>query len=245
VAAGAFLVEGPHAVEAALRGTPETVRELFIAASGAGADHLARAAAAADVPVTRVSDRVAAALGETQHPQGVVAVVGIRAGTLETVLEHGPRLIVVLAGATDPGNTGTVIRTADAAGAEAVVLTRGSVDPYGGKCVRASAGSIFHVPLVVDCPPAAALAAIRDGGLQVFATTLDGDSIDDLDAELSAPTAWLFGSEAHGLQHETLAAADRRVRIPMPGRAESLNLAAAAAVCLFASARAHRTALGR
>jgi TrmH family RNA methyltransferase len=149
--------------------------------------------------------------------------------------------VTVLCSVGDPGNAGTVIRTSDAAGADAVVLTRGSVDPYGGKCVRASAGSLFHLPVLAGLSARPTLAALREAGLAVVATTLGGTDLDDIpDAELRRPTAWLFGSEAHGLHPDIVAAADRQVRVPIHGQAESLNLAAAAAVCLYASARAQR-----
>jgi TrmH family RNA methyltransferase len=163
------------------------------------------------------------------------------------VLDARPRLVVLLVGAADPGNVGTVIRTADAAGADAVVLTTGSVDPYGGKCVRATAGSIVHLPVVTGVETGAAVEELRAGGLMVVATTLDGESLDGLEAELAAPTAWVFGTEAHGLSAADVARADRVVRVPIHGHAESLNLAAAAAVCLYASARQQRrlTSTGR
>jgi len=148
----------------------------------------------------------------------------------------------VLADVRDPGNAGTILRTADAAGAAAVVFAGESVDPYNGKCVRASAGSLFHVAVVREPDPLAAVGALRSAGLQVLATTGYGDTdLFALDAagELGRPTAWLFGSEAHGLPAHLLDAADARVRVPIHGRAESLNLAAAAAVCLYSSAKAH------
>ncbi|HZZ95966.1 MAG TPA: RNA methyltransferase [Jatrophihabitantaceae bacterium] len=141
----------------------------------------------------------------------------------------------------DPGNLGTIVRTADAAGADGV-LVDGGVDPYNGKCVRASAGSLFHLP-VLECAAAELLITAEDSGLQALATSGDGavdlDDLIDL-GELDQPTLWLFGTEAHGLPNSVLEAADQTVRIPMHGRAESLNLAAAAAVCLYASARAQR-----
>ena len=149
----------------------------------------------------------------------------------------------MLAEIRDPGNAGTVLRTADAAGAGAVVFAGDAVDPYNGKCVRASAGSLFHVDVVRAADPRAAVAGAARRRAAVLATTGYGDSdLDDLaDAgRLAGPTAWLFGSEAHGLPEELTAAADARVRVPLHGRAESLNLAAAAAVCLYASARALR-----
>jgi TrmH family RNA methyltransferase len=142
---------------------------------------------------------------------------------------------------SEPGNAGTLIRVADAMGADAVVLAGHSVDPYNGKCLRASAGSIFSVPVVSEPDASRAVAALVASGLQVLATTVDGEvSLDD--ADLSGPTAWLFGPEAHGLPAELAETATRRVRIPMPGSAESLNVASAAAICLYQSARAHRFA---
>jgi TrmH family RNA methyltransferase len=154
------------------------------------------------------------------------------------------RLVAVLAHVRDPGNAGTVIRTADAAGADAVVLGGESVDPYNGKCVRASAGSLFHLPLAAGVPIDATVTALKARGLTVLAAdghgALDLDTAID-DGRLDGPTAWLFGNEAWGLPAETRALADAVVRVPIHGAAESLNLATAAAVCLYASARAHRT----
>jgi RNA methyltransferase, TrmH family len=155
-----------------------------------------------------------------------------------------PRLVVVLANVRDPGNAGTVLRTADAAGADGVVFAAASVDPYNSKCVRASAGSLFHLPVVAGHDLAAALAALRSAGLQVLAA--DGSATSVLDTpggpDLSRPTAWLFGNEAWGLPDDLLQLADHVVAVPIYGRAESLNLAAAAAVCLYSSARQLRAA---
>ncbi|MFF3866665.1 TrmH family RNA methyltransferase [Micromonospora sp. NPDC001898] len=242
-AAGRFLAEGPQAVREALA-RPGTVVELFgtPGALDRYADLAARAAHA-DVPVSEVTDDALAALTETVAPQGLVAVCRYLDVPLDDALAAGPRLVAVLAEIRDPGNAGTVLRTADAAGAGAVVFAGDAVDPYNGKCVRASAGSLFHVDVVRAPDPLAVVAALRAAGLSILATTGYGDSdLDDLTdgGRLAAPTAWLFGSEAHGLPEELAAAADARVRVPLHGRAESLNLAAAAAVCLYASARALR-----
>ncbi|MEV0157098.1 RNA methyltransferase [Micromonospora sp. NPDC050686] len=241
--AGRFLAEGPQAVREALAHTG-TVVELFgtPAALDRYAD-LAATAAGADVPVSEVTDEALAALAETVAPQGLVAVCRQLDVPLERALARRPRLVAVLAEIRDPGNAGTVLRTADAAGAGAVVFAGDAVDPYNGKCVRASAGSLFHVDVVRAADPVHAVEALRTAGLSIFATTGYGAAdLDDLaDAgRLAAPTAWLFGSEAHGLPPALTEAADERVRVPLHGRAESLNLAAAAAVCLYASARAHR-----
>jgi TrmH family RNA methyltransferase len=201
------------------------------------------AARDAGVEVSYVGDTAMAGLSETVTPQGVVAVCDFVDVPLEQVLAPAPRLAAVLHEINDPGNAGTVLRTADAAGAGAVVFGARSVDPYNGKCVRASAGSLFHPAVVRDAGLPTVLTALRDAGLRVLAA--DGGGESDLDDELdrgtlAAPTAWLFGNEARGLPAEVAALADTRVRIPIHGGAESLNLAAAAAVCLYASARAQR-----
>jgi TrmH family RNA methyltransferase len=240
-----FLAEGPQAVREALRhpgvaGVP-TVVELFATADAATrhADLIA-AADQRGVPVAQVSGDVMAALCQTVTPQGIVAVCRQLHVPLSDALAADPTLIAVLAQIRDPGNAGSVVRVADAAGADAVVFSHGSVDPYNGKVVRASVGSLFHAPVVVDAELTASLAAVREHGLQVLAADGSGDV--DLDAPASAellarPTAWLFGNEAWGLPDDVLALADRVVQIPIYDRAESLNLATAAALCLYASAR--------
>lgn len=240
-----FLAEGPQAVREALD-LPGCVAEVFALPSAASAHpDIHRRAAAADVPWHLVDDAALASLAETVHPQGLVAVCRfLDRPTADVVPAAGPTaLVAVCADVRDPGNAGTVIRCADAAGAAAVLLTGSSVDPYNGKAVRASAGSLFHVGLAVDHDTAAAVADLQTRGYRVLAadgageTDLD-DAIDD--GLLAGPTAWLFGNEAWGLPDELAALADHRVRIPIHGRAESLNLATAAAVCLYASARAQR-----
>jgi RNA methyltransferase, TrmH family len=233
---GRFLVEGPQAVREAL--AAGAVEELF--ATPAARDRYPDLTAAAS-PVT---DDAIEALAETVTPQGLVAVCATRDVPLAAALARRPRLVTVLAGIRDPGNAGTVLRTADAAGSGAVVFAGDAVDPYNGKCVRASAGSLFHVDLVRSADPAAAVADLQTAGYTVLAAdpygAADLDELADT-GQLARPTAWLFGSEAHGLPDALADAADRRVRVPMYGNAESLNLAAAAAVCLYASARGLRT----
>ncbi|MCW2623006.1 MAG: methyltransferase [Frankiales bacterium] len=235
-----FVVEGPQAVREALRAGG--LIELYAVSPG---EPLAREAATAGVPVTAVSEAVLAAMAETVTPQGLVGVGPLLDVPL-AALPPAPRLVAVLVEVSDPGNAGTVLRTADAAGADAVVLTAGSTDPHGGKAVRATAGSLWHLPVVSGAEVVDVLAALRARGLAILATSgLGGAATDDLDqladdGVLSAPTAWLFGNEARGLPAQVLQLADRRVRVPLHGRAESLNLAAAAAVCLYASARAQR-----
>lgn len=234
---GRFLAEGPNLVEAA--GRRDLIRELYVTA--AAADRHADLLADQRVPVQLVTDRAAASLSDTVTPAGLVAVCALPQPALAEVLAGAPALVAVGVGIAEPGNAGTLIRLADAMGADAVLLAGHTVDPYNGKCLRASAGSIFAIPVIPVADTTAALAALRDGGLRLLATTLDGETtLDDAEALLAAPTAWLFGPEAHGLPESVAAAADHRIRIPMAGTAESLNVAAAAAICLYASARAAR-----
>jgi TrmH family RNA methyltransferase len=234
-AAGRFLAEGPQAVREAL--AAGAVVELF----GTSEALIRYAELAEEAPVVSpVTAQALAGLAETVNPQGLVAVCALVDVPLGVALDRSPRLVAVLAGIRDPGNAGTVLRTADAAGAGTVIFAGEAVDPYNGKCVRASAGSLFHVDLVRDVQPLAAIAGLRAAGLRVLAADAHGAAdLDELPG-LDRPTGWLFGSEAHGLPAELAEAADARVRVPIHGRAESLNLAAAAAVCLYASARALR-----
>ena len=242
----AFLAEGAQAVREALAARPCPVRELFVTAQ-ARARHadLVDVAMSRGVPVQQASGRVLDELSDTVTPQGLVAVCDLVDVPLEEALgaAAAPRLAVLLAAARDPGNAGTVLRTADAAGADLVAFSDTSVDPYNGKCVRASAGSLFHLPVAIDVDMAAAVSGCRAAGMRVLAA--DGAASVDLDqldraGGLAQPTAWIFGNEAWGLPDEVVGLADQAVRVPIHGRAESLNLAAAAAVCLYASARAQR-----
>ncbi len=239
--AGRFLVEGAQGVREALR-RPGVVIEVFATAEALHR-HAEVLALAGDRTVAEISERAAAGLSETVTPQGLIAVCHLLDRGLDEVLAGRPRLVAVLVEANEPGNAGAILRTADAAGADAVLLVGNSVDVYNGKAVRATAGSLFHLDVVTSLDPVAAVTACRTAGLQTLATT--GSAIEDLDdlldqGVLKASTAWIFGNEARGLPGEVLAAASRQVRVPIHGRAESLNLAAAAAVCLYSSARAQR-----
>ncbi|MGW0557201.1 TrmH family RNA methyltransferase [Streptomyces sp. NPDC002926] len=248
-----FIAEGPQAVREAVAhrgpGGEPTLVELFTTVDAAEryAD-IVGAARAAGVRVHHASDAVLAEVSQTVTPQGLVGVCRFLDSPFEDILAARPRLVAVLAHVRDPGNAGTVLRCADAAGADAVVLTDASVDLYNPKSVRASVGSHFHLPVAVGVPVEQAVQGLRDAGVRVLAA--DGAGDDDLDDELDAgtmggPTAWIFGNEAWGLPEETRALADAVVRVPIHGKAESLNLATAAAVCLYASARAQRTGSAR
>ncbi|RCW39587.1 TrmH family RNA methyltransferase [Halopolyspora algeriensis] len=225
------------------------VRDLFATEEAVQrSPELYDAALQAGIRVHGVTDRAAAALSETVTPQGLVAVCEQPVHSLDEVLAGSPSLVAVLVDVADPGNAGTVVRVADAAGCSAVLFAGDTVDPYNGKAVRASTGSVFHLPLVRERDAGAVFAACRRAGL--LAVGADGYAAEDLDTAemrgaLVEPTAWVFGSEAHGLARR-LPELDSTLRVPLYGRAESLNLATAAAVCLYTSARTqHRAGTGR
>lgn len=244
---GEFLAEGAQAVREAIaveRTEPGVLREVYVT-EAAAARHvdLIRAAYAVGVEVTQITERAAAALSDTVSPQGLVARCVMTDRPLAEVLAGRPTLVAVLVETSDPGNAGTILRLADAAGADAVLFAGDAVDPFNPKVVRASTGSLFHLPIAKAGVVIDALAALSAAGLSVLATSgTAAVSLDDAGdgGILDLPTAWLFGSEAHGLPAEVIRAADAVVRVPIYGRAESLNLAAAAALCLYASARSHR-----
>ena len=239
-----FLAEGPQAVREAADLSGVLV-ELFTTAEAAERyPEVVAAARRQGAKVSVGSAEVVEGLSETVKPQGLVGVCRFLDRPLDEVLAQStPRLVALLAHVRDPGNAGTVLRCADAAGADLVIVSDASVDVYNAKAVRASTGSLFHVPVVVGVPTEKAVAALRGAGLRILAA--DGSGHADLDEEqdagrLAAPTCWVFGNEAWGLPDELVALADEAVRVPIHGQAESLNLATAAAVCLYASARAQR-----
>jgi TrmH family RNA methyltransferase len=248
-----FVAEGPQAVREAVT-APGVVQDLY-ATPDAAQRHpdIVAAAATAGTPARPVTAEVLAAMAQTVTPQGLLAVCRFVDVPLPAVLAGRPQLVAVLARVRDPGNAGTVLRAADAAGAEAVVLTSTSVDVHNPKCVRATAGSLFHLPVVTGVGLADTVAGLRATGLAVLAADGDGDL--DLDGLLdlaatgepggiAGPVAWVFGNEAWGLRADDLALVDGVVRVPVHGRAQSLNLATAASVCLYAAARAQRRAAG-
>jgi RNA methyltransferase, TrmH family len=238
-ATGLALLEGPQVVRELLANAPETVEELFLTSDGFERHpDLAKTANDAGIDVEFASDAALAAMSDTRTPQGVLAVARQTPVRLRDLFDGDVRLVVVLDEVRDPGNAGTIIRAADAAGADAVILTGSSVDPYNPKVVRSTTGSLFHLAIATGVTLEAAVEAVRGAGLEVLAADMRGEALPSTD--LSGPTAWLFGNEAHGLSAAARSLADRTVAVPIYGAAESLNLATAAAVCLYASAFAQR-----
>ena len=232
-----FLVEGAQAVAEALT-EDGRLESLFVEDD---LDPLAIRAKQAGVTVDHVTDRVMERLTSTVTPQGVVGIAPFVDVTLEAL--GPPGAVALLHEVRDPGNAGTILRSADAAGAVGVVFAGSSVDAYNAKSVRASAGSIFHVPVVRDVSTENAIATLRDRGFTIVAMDMHGDE-DLFEAQLPPSPAFVFGNEARGLPAEILGTAERRVRVPQAGRAESLNLAAAATVCLFEWVRRSRATTG-
>lgn len=237
-----LLVEGPQAVRELLAHRAATVRDVYLTeAARQRHPDVAELAAQRVRFVHTVSPQVARAM--SPDCQGVLAVsqlaaiAGRRADVAETVA--GARLVVVLPAAADPGNAGTIIRVADACGADAVLVAAGSVDVTSPKVVRATAGSLFHLPIVTGAQLPEIVAALRQADLQILGADGYGSLPLETSGELlAAPTAWLLGNEAHGLAAAEKALCDHTVRITLHGAAESLNVAAAAAIVLHATAHA-------
>lgn len=215
---------------------PGVVQEIFLSSNAT--DVSRKLAEGTSAPITVVSDEVLSAMGETQVPQGILAICHWITRGLDEVLRPGITMAVVIDGAGDPGNVGTIIRTAHAAGAEALVMTHDSVDPHNGKCVRATAGSIFHLPIATGAEASEIAEQARAAGIRLAVTAADGAMglYDLIGVPDRGPIAWILGSEAHGVSPQMREIADLTVSIPMFGAAESLNVGSAAAICLYADA---------
>lgn len=239
---GLFLLEGPQGLKEALD-RPKLIEKLFATESFEEKyPELISRARDSRVSVNLVSESVLKELSDTTTPQGVVAVCQQFHVSIEDVLASKPTLVAFLAQIRDPGNAGTVLRAADAAGADAVVFSRGSVDIYNPKVVRSTTGSMFHLPFVIEADISSSLQKFKDGGLFVLAADVSGDSLSTISpSDLAKPTMWLFGNEAWGLEPEVSVLADKLVQVPIFGAAESLNLATAASVCMYASAFAQNS----
>lgn len=230
-----FLAEGRQAVREALA-TPGLVEEIVVDDPARHADLLE----GVDVPVWQADEHQIRQLSDTVTPQGIVAVCRQLDYGWDAL--DGAKLVVICAQVRDPGNAGTVIRCADAFGADAVILTAGSVEIYNPKTVRSTVGSLFHLPILTGVPLTEAVARAKELGMTVLAADGVGEPLDlkAASGDLSGPVAWIMGNEAWGLPEEDARLADEVVAVPMWGQAESLNLSSAAAVCLYATASAQR-----
>jgi len=240
---GLFLLEGPQAVSEALTFRPDLVVELFATPTALERHpEINEAAKDTDIEVEFVTEQVLETMADTVTPQGFVAVCHQFPTSIKKIFANEPKLIAILEEVRDPGNAGTIIRAADAAGADAVIFTGRSVDLYNPKVVRSSTGSIFHLPVAVGATLADVRERAKFADIQILAADIKGDDLLEVRTSglLAGPTAWLFGNEARGLTDEDLAMADRAVSVPIYGHAESMNLATAASVCLYESAFSQR-----
>jgi TrmH family RNA methyltransferase len=234
---GLFLLEGPQGLKELVE-SPELAHEIFATELAQERyDNVLTDLESEGIKVTLVSERVMTKISDTKTPQGIVSVLSHLDVTLEELLASEPKLLAILDKARDPGNAGTVLRAADAAGADGIIFTKESVDLYNPKVVRSTAGSILHLPSVINQDPVQLIAELQKRGIQVFAAASGGVLINQISDEVMAkPTAWIFGNEAHGIAEDLLELCDQVVALPIYGSAESLNLATAASVCLYASA---------
>ncbi len=239
---GLFLLEGAQGLKE-LASSPKLIEEVLVTLDGAERQvELVEALSKKRVTITEVSDQVMSQIAGTRTPQGIVSVVQHLDIELDDLTSLEPKLVAVIDQARDPGNLGAIIRAADAAGADAIILSSDSVDLYNPKVTRSTAGSIFNIPIVIDADLDAAIAWLKTAGLQVFSSSSEGLPITEFKSEeLAKPTAWIFGNEAHGVRQEVGSLADKTVALPIYGSAESLNLATAASVCLYFTAVAQRS----
>lgn len=237
---GRFLVEGPQAVRELLTHRPELAEAIYATlGEETWQRELEQLASEVRVPLERVTHEVLATMAETVQPQGIIAVARIPETLLAEALE-GARLVAVMHEVRDPGNAGTVLRAADAAGADAVVFAGESIDPWHPKVVRSTTGSLFHLPVVVSATLEETLSALRDAGLEPVAADVRGDELTGDRSPLAGRIAWIFGNEARGLSNADRDRIGRSLKLPIYGAAESLNLATAASVLLYETAFAQR-----
>lgn len=220
-----YVVEGVKLVEEALRSKASVD---FILTVDQKADY-------GDVKTYVVNEKVFKKLSEVESPQGVMAVVNMEESKLSDIMSKNKGLIVVLDGLQDPGNIGTIIRAADAMGAGGIVVFKGTGDVYNPKAIRASMGSIFHIPVVFSQDPVMVYEKLKRNGMKIAATSLKGD-VYPYEIDL-INTAVVFGNEGNGISRVSEEQSDLLVKIPMDGMAESLNVAMSAAIILYEALR--------
>lgn len=236
-----MLLEGPKLVLEALASGIEVYEAAFAprATEGGAGRAALQALRAAGVEARALDEALLSSLSEVETSQGLLALARRPSFDAETLFQPAPALVLVLAAVQNPGNLGALLRTAEAAGATGALLTSGCADPFSWKALRGSMGSAFRLPHVCDVVLEDAVDGLSRRGLRLVATSADAPQRHD-EADLAAPCALVLGNEAAGLPQAVLARADCRVRIPMAGRVESLNVGVAAGVLLFEAARQRR-----
>lgn len=234
---GLFAIEGKRIV---LDAPKEALVELYLSESKAGEYE---SALPSGIPAFVLPDALFAQVCDTTTPQGILAVVRMPRHSLAEMTEKAHPLLLALEDVQDPGNLGTMVRTAEAAGADGMILSRGCVDLYNPKTVRSTMSAIFRVPIVTAEDFAGSLQALREKGISLYAAHLEGSVVYD-SADYTQGTCFLVGNEGNGLSPEITALANRRIFIPMEGKIESLNAAMSAGILLYEAARQRRHVAG-
>ncbi|HXX58883.1 MAG TPA: RNA methyltransferase [Thermodesulfovibrionales bacterium] len=233
----AFLIEGPHLVEMALQSGTSLKRVFFTEefASLRQRTRLLKELTKHGAEMFRITAHVLSMLSDTEAPQGIIATASYEPSALDTLPVLENPLLVILDGIQDPGNLGTIIRTSDAAGADGVIMLPETCDAFMPKALRSSAGSIFNLPIVYS-EAATLIPWLR--GKSVCLSVADVKATTEIyQADLSQPLAFVFGNEAHGVSDILKKEASLLIRIPIFGKAESLNVATSAAICLYEAVR--------
>jgi RNA methyltransferase, TrmH family len=231
---GQYIIEGFKLIEEAL----EYHRSFYllilteVASNSIEGDALMSKCDEANIPVYIGSDKVFAEVSEMDTPQGVLAVIYKQEQRIEEVIENKSFNIAILDEVRDPGNVGTIIRTADACGINAVILSKGCVDLYNGKTIRATMGSMFHIPVFTDVEIVELIIRLKSMGAMVLGAD-PHSNISCIDTKVDGSTAIVIGNEANGLRDEVKAVTTKNITIPMPGKAESLNAGIAAAILMY------------
>lgn len=234
---GEYLIEGIRFVDEALK-ADANIKSFFFSErlkSAKGGTELLERITATNHAVYELSDHLIDGISDTENSQGVAAVLSMSTHSIEKVIPDSRKLLVLEA-IQDPGNMGTIIRTADAAGFDGVIALNGCVDIYNPKVLRATMGSIFHIAIADHADMTETMSMIRKNGLKTFAAHLRGDK-SIYEADMSAGGVILIGNEANGLSDELTLCADELVKIPMPGKAESLNASIASALFMYEMVR--------
>lgn len=231
---GLYIAEGLRTVEEAIASSA-VVQVFYTAIEDERTRYVLEIAAEKGVDLYCVAEPIMKKLSDTDSPQGILAVCKMQDIKLESLFATG-KMLLVLDRVGDPGNVGTMLRTADAAGVGGIVLLKGCVDIYAPKTVRSTMGSLFHVPVFAGADEAMFIKAAKHAGYELLVTTLEG--ADNLyKADLKGRIAFVMGNEANGVTESLLKEADKRVYIPMLGKAESLNVAMAAGIVMFEAMR--------
>ncbi|UZE45915.1 TrmH family RNA methyltransferase [Selenomonas sputigena] len=239
---GVVVAEGVRLVEMAAE-AGWTTRFCLVTAEAAReerAERILARLASLGCPLAEVTPEVYKKASDTDAPQGILLVLEERGASLAALAMRQEMHVVVLDGVQDPGNAGTIVRTADAAGAEAVVCLEDTIDVFSAKAVRASMGSVFHVPVVRNVSRTALCEFLQQGRVRLLAADLDEAAQPYYAADYSGRIALAFGNEGNGVSDEVRRMAEAKLFIPMFGKAESLNVATAAALVLYEAAGVRR-----